>query len=111
MDWKRLSYSFIASLLFVIVAGLSLSLLLFPVNPCPKIDQEIIQMLQSPETNHSVTIAYAGGFWAWFPYPYYLPLWATLLGIIGFIVLFTVVFYIVFGWYDKRKQKRSTFQQ
>jgi hypothetical protein len=107
MDWKRLSYSFIASLLFVMFAGLSLSLLLFPVNPCPKIDQEIVQMLQSPQTNHSITIAYTGGFWAWFPYPYYLPLWATLIGIIGCIVLFTVVFYAIFRLYDKRKQRSS----
>ena len=111
MDWKRLSYSFIVSLLFVTVVGLFLSLLLFPVNPCPEIDQKIIQMLQSPRTNHSITIVYAGGFWAWFPYPYYLPLWETLLGIIGFIVLFTVVFYALFRWYDKRKNKQTTHKQ
>jgi len=111
MDWKRLSYSFIASLLFVTVVGLSVSLLLFPVNPCPKIDQEIIQMLLSHQTNHSVTIAYTGGFWAWFPYPYYLPLWMTLIGIIGVIVLFTIVFYAIFRWYDRRKQKKMTPQQ
>jgi uncharacterized protein (DUF2062 family) len=111
MNWKRLSYSFIASLLFVTVTGLSMSLLLFPVNPCPEMDQKILQMLQSPQTNHSVTIAYAGGIWAWLPYPYYLPLWATLLGIIGFVVLFTVVFYTGFRWYDKRREKQMTRRQ
>jgi hypothetical protein len=111
MDWKRLSYSFIASLLLVTTAGLSVSLLLYPVNPYPKIVKVLVQQLLSPQKNQSFTIAQAGGVWLWLPYPYDLPLWATLIGIIGFIVLFTVVFYAIFRWYDKRKQKQMTPQQ
>jgi hypothetical protein len=110
MDWKRLSYSFIASLLFVTIFGLALSLLLFPVNPYPEIVHQLVQQLLSPQRNQSFTIAYAGGPWAWLPYPYSLPLWAILLGITGSIVLFTVVFYAIFRWYDRRKQKQAAPQ-
>jgi hypothetical protein len=111
MDWKRFSYSFIASLMFVTVGGLSLSFLLFPVNPYPEMVKHMVQELLSPQRNTSITIAYAGGPWAWLPYPYSLPFWALLIGIIGFIVLFTVVFYGMFRWYDKRKQKKMIPQQ
>jgi len=112
MDWKRLSYSFIASLLLVTTVGLILSLLLFPVNPWPEIVQKAVQEFNSSQPNHtSITIAYAGGTWSWLPYPYFLPFWAILLGIIGFVVLFIVVFYALFRWYDRRKQKHTTPQQ
>jgi hypothetical protein len=100
IDWRRLSLSFIASLLFTTCSGVILSFILFPVNPW----QEILQELRASQGKTAITFAQAGTLYF---DPYFLPLWVIITGAAFFFLFFTLVFYATFRFYDRRKKSSA----